>query len=245
VQALRIEHVSKDFGGVHVLRDVSFSLEVGEKAAIIGPNGAGKTTLFNIVGGQTAASSGDVFLFGRRITVTPTHDRCRLGLSRSFQTSSVFAALTVFENVMLALYGVRSSRLSLFSKATGDPVLVTKALELMATVGLQARSADRAEDLSHGEQRKLEILLSLAAEPRVLMLDEPSAGLTAGESDQVIAILHRLPPNRCLLVVAHDMDLVRGVAERIIVLDNGAVVADGSPDEVSCDPRVSEIYMGV
>ncbi len=244
MEALRVEGLSKDFGGVRALQSVSFSVKAGEHLAIIGPNGAGKTTLFNLLGGQLSPTAGRVYLFGREITNMAAHSRVHLGIARSFQLTSLFLNLTVLENILLALQGTRSSRFQVFRSATAYEHLHTRAQELLDSIDLRGKEDDPVHALSYGEQRKLEIALSLASEPKLLLLDEPSSGLTTAESADITSMIRNLGADVTVILVAHDMDLVFGVAERIIVLHYGEIIAEGTGERISADPRVKEIYIG-
>jgi len=245
MEALRVEGLSKDFGGVHALRDVNFSVQTGEHLAIIGPNGAGKTTLFNVLNGQLPAARGHVYLFGQEITNMPTYRRAHLSLARSFQLTTLFPNLTVLENTLLAIQGTQPSRFQMFRPITAYKHLSTKAQELLSIMSLWEKRDDLVTNIAYGEQRKLEITLSLASKPKVLLLDEPSTGLTADESADVVNMIGNLGADITLLIVAHDMDLIFGVADRIIVLHYGQIIAEGRPSEIQADSRVKEIYMGV
>lgn len=244
MDALRVEHLSKDFGGVHAVCDVSMSVEAGERLAIIGPNGAGKTTLFNLLNGQLPPTNGRVYLFGQETTHMAAHRCAHLGIARSFQATTLFLNLTVLDNILLALQGTRPSRFQMFRSATAYEHLYTKARELLDSMDLWEKRNDPVHAVSYGEQRKLEIALSLASEPKLLLLDEPSTGLTTAESAEVISMIRNLGKDITVILVAHDMDLVFGVAERIIVLHYGEIIAEGTPEEISTDSRVKEIYMG-
>jgi len=245
MEALRIEGLSKNFGGVWALKDVSFTVQAGERLVLIGPNGAGKTTLFNLLNGQESATTGRIYLFGQDITHIPTYSRAQLGQGRSFQLTSLFSKLTVLDNALLAVQGTKPSRFQLFRPITVYKHLFTKAQELLEAMALWERRDDMVQTLGYGEQRRLEIALSLASEPKLLLLDEPSSGLTATESTDIIIMIHNLGPDITIVVVTHDMDLVFGLADRIMVLHYGQVIADGTPEEVQADSRVKEIYMGV
>lgn len=245
MDALRVEGLSKSFGGLWALNGITFRVEVGERLAIIGPNGAGKTTLFNLINGQLKATRGYVYLNENEISNLSTHRRAHLGLSRSFQISSLFLPLTVLENCMLALQGMKTSRYQMFRPLVAYKDMLLKAQELLDQVALWDKRNHLVKYMSYGDQRRLEIAMSLASDPRVLMLDEPSAGLTAAESAKVVEIIHGLRTDMSVLMVAHDMDLVYGVATRIIVLHSGEILADGTPEEIKANPMVNEIYMGV
>ncbi len=244
MEALRVKGLSKNFGGVQALRDVSFRVEVGERLAIIGPNGAGKTTLFNVLNGQLSATEGRIYFYGKDITNLATHRRAHLGQSRSFQITSLFPPLTVLENCLLALQGTQPSRFQMFRSITSYEHLFTKAQQMLEVVDLWEKREEPVKNISHGEQRRLEIAISLASKPKLLLLDEPSAGLTAGESADVVDMIRNMGKDITAIIVAHDMDLVFGVAERIMVLHYGQIITEGAPDMVRNDPRVREIYMG-
>jgi branched-chain amino acid transport system ATP-binding protein len=245
MEALRVEHLSKNFGGVQALQDVSFSVETGEKLAIIGPNGAGKTTLFNVLNGQLSATAGRVYLFGQEITTMATHRRAHLGQARSFQLTSLFPNLTILDNTLLALQGIKPSRFQMLRPIIAYKHLFVRAEELLESMALWGKRDEPVQAISYGEQRKMEIALSLASEPKLLLLDEPSTGLTAAESADVINMLRNLGLGITVLVVAHDMDLVFGLAGRIIVLHYGQIIAEGTPEEIQAHPRVKEIYIGI
>jgi len=245
MEALRVDGLSKNFGGVQALRDVSFLMEAGERTAIIGPNGAGKTTLFNLLNGQLHPSTGRIYFFGRDITTIATNRRARLGQARSFQFTNLFLNLTVLKNVLLALHGTRPSAYQMFHSITAYKHLLTKAEELLGAMDLWQKRDLHVKDLSYGEQRKLEIALSIASEPRLWLLDEPNTGLTTAESADVIDRINSLGRDITVIIIAHDMDVVFSVAERIIVLHYGEIIADGTPEEISAHPKVKEIYMGI
>jgi len=245
MEALKIEGLSKNFGGVQALKDVSFTVEAGERLAIIGPNGAGKTTLFNLLNGQEKATAGRIYFFEQEITTMPTHRRAHLGQGRSFQLTSLFPNLTVLDNVLLAVQGTKPSRYQLFRPITAYKHLFAKAQELLTAMALWEKRNDLVKALGYGEQRRLEIALSLASEPKLLLLDEPSSGLTPAECADMITMIRNLGTDITVVVVAHDMDLVFGLAERIMVLHYGQVMADGTPEEIQADSRVKEIYLGV
>jgi branched-chain amino acid transport system ATP-binding protein len=244
MEALRIEGLSKDFGGVHAVNDVSFRVEIGERLVIIGPNGAGKTTLFNLINGQLSPTSGRIFFSGQEITNLPTHQRAHLGQARSFQIISLFLNLSVLDNALIALHGTRPSRLQMLRSMNSYKHLLAHAEEALGAALWEKRD-ELVKNLSYGEQRRLEIALSLTSKPTLLLLDEPSSGLTRDESSEIIDLIRNLGSSITVLIVDHDMSLVFGVADRIIVLHYGQIIADGTPEVIRSDPKVREIYMGM
>jgi branched-chain amino acid transport system ATP-binding protein len=245
METLRVESVSKEFGGVHAVSDVSFSVEAGERLVIIGPNGAGKTTLFNLINGQLSPTNGRIYFAGHDVTTMPPHRRANLGQARSFQIISLFLNLTVLDNALLSLHGTRHSRLDMFRTMKSYRDLLGHAQGSLETAVLWDKRDELVKNLAYGEQRRLEIALSLASKPKLLMLDEPSSGLTRDEGSEIIDLIKNLGTAITVLIVDHDMDLVFGVAERIIVLHYGQIIADGRPEEIRAEPRVREIYMGM
>ena len=245
MEALNIDGLTKYFGGVCSLQNVSFSVEAGERLAIIGPNGAGKTTLFNLLTGQLSATRGSVFLFGQEITSMAPHRRVYLGLARSFQISNLFFNLTVLDNTLLAIQGTRSQSYRMFRSITKYNDMFVEAQKLLNATSLWEKRDDLVRNISHGEQRNLEIVLCLALKPKLLLLDEPTAGLTEAESANIFTIIHGLGSDTTVLFVAHDIDLVLNVADRIIVLHYGEVIAEGTPEEIQADSRVKEVYIGI
>jgi branched-chain amino acid transport system ATP-binding protein len=241
---LQTHNIAVSFGGVQAVRGVTLTVLEGERRVIIGPNGAGKTTFFNLCAGQVKATSGQVSLFGRDVTRLSPPQRARMGLSRTFQISRLFRSLTVFENVLLAAQGPRGLGVASFRAPDADPEIVAWVTRLLEEWELAAFTDEPVQNLSHGNQRLLEIVLSLSTKPRLLMLDEPTAGLSGGEREMVTTKLSRLPSEITLIMTDHDMDVVFGIADRIMVLDYGEVVADGTPEEIRANPRVHEIYFG-
>lgn len=244
MEALKIDNLSKRFGGVYALKNVSFSVKAGERLVIIGPNGAGKTTLFNVLTGQLKATSCRIYFYGQNISNMATHRRASLGLARSFQVSNLFFNLTVLNNVLLAIQGTQTYRFQMFHSITAYKDMFVKAHQLLSSVALWEKRDDLVQNISHGEQRNLEIILSLASEPRLLLLDEPTAGLTTTESANIINMLRKLGADTTVLIVTHDMDVVFGVADRVIVLHYGQLIAEGTPEEIQANSKVREIYMG-
>jgi branched-chain amino acid transport system ATP-binding protein len=245
MESLRVEGLSKQFGGVQAVNSVTFSVELGDRVAIIGPNGAGKTTLFNLINGQLAATSGSIHFFGKDVTELPTHKRAHLGQARAFQIISLFQKLTVMDNVLLTLHGTRSNRFKMFRPVEGYTDVHNKAVQTLKTLGLWEKRNEPVSTLAYGEQRRLEIDLGLALEPKLLLLDEPSAGLTKEEGLEIIGVIKSLESSNTVLIVDHDMELVFEVAQRIIVLHYGEIIADGTPDEIESNRKVREIYMGI
>lgn len=245
VPALSAEGLTKYFGGIKVLEDIAFQVSKGERLAIIGPNGAGKTTLLNMINGQIPPTRGKIHFFGQDITHLPTHQRAHIGQARSFQLTSLLLKLTVLENTLLALHGLRRSRFNPWKTAGGYAPLMRQAEEALSAAGLWDRRDEPVESLAYGDQRRLEIFLCLAAKPKLLLLDEPSNGLTKAEGAEIITMINsQISRDVTVLIVAHDMELVFNVADRVMVLFEGEIVVCADCDIVKCDPRVQDIYMG-
>ena len=242
---LELRSLCKSFGGLHATRDVTFSIMPGDRKAIIGPNGAGKTTLFNLLTGTFPPTSGKIIFDGKDITGTPANRVAHLGLARSFQRTNVFPAFSLLDNVWVAAFATgRSWNGLLFKKSTEYPEATERARAALSDVGLLAKAHIPAREISHGEQRQLELAIALAAAPRVLLLDEPAAGLSQAEAQLMTALLHRLDPSITLLIIEHDMDIALEVARHVTVLHYGRVIADGPRETVRNDPTVREIYLG-
>ena len=244
MKIVSIEGLSKDFGGVHAVHNVSFKVEVGEHLAVIGPNGAGKTTLFNLLNGQLKPTSGKIFFRGQDISHLPTHRRIHLGIGRSFQIASLFNNLSVMENVVLAVQGTRPSRFQMLRPITSNKKVFVRAEELLNSMDLWNYRDEPVHSIPYGAQRKLEIAISMASDPKLLLLDEPSCGLTAAESADVTTKICNLEKDVTVICVAHDMDLVFGIASRIIVLHYGEIICEGTPDKIRDDATCKEIYLG-
>jgi branched-chain amino acid transport system ATP-binding protein len=242
--ALTLASVSKAFGGLRAVDGVSLEVRPGERRAIIGPNGAGKTTLFSLISGELPTSQGRITLFGQDVTRLPPHRRAALGLGRTYQITNLFPRLTVLENCVLAAQALSPVKLHLHRALAGYPRLFERARAVLAAVGLDGKEAETVRSLSHGEQRQLEIALALAGAPKLLLLDEPTAGLSPAESQLMTALLKTLDPAITVLIIEHDMDVAFALTDRITVLHFGKVVADGVGDTVKADPLVQEIYLG-
>lgn len=241
---MQVSGLSRYFGGVRALHNVSLEVARGERRAIIGPNGAGKTTLFRLLSGEDVPTRGHVYLRGRRITGGPPERVARIGLARTFQHSTPFGPMTAAEYVALAAMAHRRGRWNVWRPLGRYSSVMRRALEVLAAVGLEARSGARAAALSHGERRQLEIAMALAQEPAVLLLDEPMAGLAGAERERVAQLLSRLPGDMTVLIIEHDLDFVLSLADRVTVLHQGEVLVEGRPGEVRSHPRVREVYLG-
>jgi branched-chain amino acid transport system ATP-binding protein len=241
--ALELRGVTKMFGALAAIRDVTMTVRAGERRAVLGSNGAGKTTLFNCVTGDFFPTSGTIRLFGEDVTRFPAHERIRRGLRRTYQISLLFGGLTVADNVYLACRGVSRGRFSLLRPRRGD-VLVARAAELIEAVHLTASSQTLVSELSYGQQRQLEIALALAGAPRLILFDEPAAGLSPTERAELVAILTGLPPHIGYIIIEHDMDVALRVAESVTMMHNGRVFKEGTPAEIENDPEVQELYLG-
>ncbi len=240
---LRLQGVGRRFGALQALRDVDLDVPQGERRAILGPNGAGKTTLFNVVAGDYPPTSGRVFLFGEDVTHLPAHLRTRRGLGRTYQNSLLLAGLSVADNLFLAVRGVQPRRLSVLRPAAGDHHR-TRAAELADTVGLGAVADTPVRQLAHGQLRQLELGMALASDPRLLMLDEPAAGLSPAERQSLIRLLAGLPRAITIVLIEHDMDVALAAADQVTVMHNGRVIAGGTPDEIQANQTVHDIYLG-
>jgi len=241
---LETRDVSVHFGGLAALSDVSFGIEPGERLALIGPNGAGKTTLFNVLTGQLRPSAGEVFFRDRDITHASVFARTHMGLARSFQITSLFPQQTVKVNALIALQGTKRRRYHPFRYLMKDKEMQAAAQELLEAHGLWDLREATVSALAYGLQRKLEIALSLASDPELLLLDEPSCGLTTTESAEITALIKRLGSKITVLMIAHDMDLVFGVADRVILLHYGKIMCEGTCEEIRANQLVRDIYMG-
>ncbi len=241
---LQVERLAKRFGGIVASDELTLEVAVGELHAVIGPNGAGKTTLIAQLSGQVTPDSGRITFAGEDITGMPMHLRSRLGLARSFQITSLFLDLSVLDNVALAVQAHAGHSFHFWRDARAEPELREPARAALARVGLGARAEERVAALSHGEHRQLELAMALAAGPRMLLLDEPMAGLGPEESARMVEMLRALKSELTILLVEHDMEAVFALADRITVLVYGRVIASGSPDAIRANDDVRQAYLG-
>lgn len=241
---LRTVQLTKRFGGLNAVDHVDFDLTEGELVAVIGPNGAGKTTFVNLLAGALRPDTGDVIYAGTPISSRPVHARAMSGITRSFQISSIFPDLTVLENVMIAAQAHAGHSFKFWKPVHTETQLQNAATKCLTSLALEGHAYRPAWALSHGEKRLLEIAMALATKPRVLLLDEPMAGLGIEEARYMIEFIRKLKNDYTILLVEHDMDAVFALADRIIVLASGAIVASGTPDDVRIDPEVRRAYLG-
>jgi branched-chain amino acid transport system ATP-binding protein len=241
---LELRNLSKAFGGLRAVNGVSLKVMRGDRKAIIGPNGAGKTTLFNLITGILPATSGQVLLFGENVTSWPSHRRTAHGMARTFQVTSLFPKLTVLDNILLAIEGRRASKFVMWRFLSSYRDIHARAHELLERAAFVDRKDTQVRYLSHGEQRELEILLGLASDPDILLLDEPAAGLSSGESAEMVEFLRRLDPKMAILLIEHDMDVVFDVADDISVLHFGELLESGPAECIRSSAKVQEIYLG-
>jgi branched-chain amino acid transport system ATP-binding protein len=241
---LRIENISLTIGALQILRDVNLEIAEGKITSIIGPNGAGKTTLFNIISGRMSPTAGKVWFKGKNIVNLSPFQIARLGIARSFQITNIFQRMSVFENVCLAAQTNSPKRCSVFSQVSADIITSRKAEEILELIGLGTMKERPARELSHGDQRRLEIGMSLAIEPAFLMLDEPTSGMSPAETAATIDLIRSVGERVTICVIEHKMNLVMTVSDKIIVLNLGGKIAEGSPEEVASDERVRKVYLG-
>ena len=241
---LELKSLDKRFGGLHVTRHVSFALQAGDRLALIGPNGAGKTTLVNQISGVLASDGGEIWLRGENVTPLSQAGRVRAGLARTFQITTLAPHFAVQRQIELALLEREGMTGRMWRSIDAYPALKAEAQGILARFGLRAHAATATQDLAYGEQRLIEMALALALRPQVVLLDEPMAGVPKGDGQRLLAALDSLPGDLAVLIIEHDMDLVFRFANRIVVLAEGAVLADGSPDDIRRDPRVRAAYLG-
>jgi branched-chain amino acid transport system ATP-binding protein len=241
--ALELRGVTRLFGALAALVDVSLTVRPGERRGVLGSNGAGKTTLFNCITGDFLPSSGTIRFFGEDITSFPPYERIRRGLRRTYQISALFPGLSVFDNVYLACRGVSRGRYS-FIQARRNDALVNSAENLIQAVHLTAIKERMVAELAYGQQRQLEIALALAGAPRFILFDEPAAGLSPTERSELVEILSSLPSHIGYIIIEHDMDVALRVVESVTMMHNGRVFKEGAPQEIEADPEVQELYLG-
>lgn len=240
---MEVTDVGRSFGGFVALAGISASFERNKVTAVIGPNGAGKSTFFNVLSGVLQPSTGSIRFKGQELKGLKQHRFAHLGIARSYQITNLFPELSVEENVRVAAQALKT-RYDVFSHRDRYPELVQKADAALAEVGLTHRSARRARDLAHGEQRALEIAIALVANPELLLLDEPTAGMGPEETKDMVALIERLAADRTILLVEHKMKMILGLSDRILVLHHGRLIADGTPAAVQADPEVRRVYLG-
>ncbi|MGE0719304.1 MAG: ABC transporter ATP-binding protein [Alphaproteobacteria bacterium] len=241
--ALVLTGVTRAFGALRAIEDVTMSVAAGERRAVLGANGAGKTTLFNVVTGDFPATSGTVRFFGEDVTALPAHERIRMGLRRTYQSSLLFRGLSVADNLFLAVRGVARGRFGLLRPRMGHASCAATR-DLLERVRLTHVADTPASDLSHGQQRQLEIGMALAGAPRLILFDEPAAGLSPAERRELVALLTALPEHMGFVLIEHDLDIALRVVERVTVMHNGRVLKHGTPAEIESDAEVQAIYMG-
>ena len=231
-----LEGVTRNFGALRAIEDISFSVAAGERRAVIGANGAGKTTLFNVITGDFPATAGRVLFFGEDVTLHPPFERIRSGLRRTYQSSLLFRDLSVRDNLFLALRGVTRNRYSFFRQGSSN--------ELLERVRLTHLADQPVSSLSHGQQRQLEIGMALAGAPRLILFDEPAAGLSPAERAELVALLGSLPAHMGFILIEHDLEIALRVVSRVTVMHNGRILKHGSPQEIEDDAEVQAIYIG-
>lgn len=242
--ALKVSGLTKRFGGLTAVNNVSLQVAKGSLHAVIGPNGAGKSTLIHLLSGDLLATSGSVVLEGREVSALAPDQRSRAGIGRSYQKTNIFPAFSVLENCRLAAQSRDPHAFNLFRRASAYRPITRAAEQALEAVGLQHRSSISAGFLSHGEQRQLEIAMSLATSPHVLLLDEPLAGMGAEEAQKMVALLHELIKDHAVLLVEHDMDAVFALADVLTVMVNGCVLESGTPEQIRNSPAVQRAYLG-
>lgn len=243
--ALATEELTKEFGKLRAVDGVTLRVPVGERRAIIGPNGAGKTTLFNLISGELPVTSGEIFMFGHNVTAMPPHRRVEFKLGRTYQITNIFQGLSVKENVFLAVQGLSNLKYSLERSIPNAGPVHERVISALRSTGLEDKAKLPAKKLSYGEQRQLELALALATDPRVLLLDEPAAGLSSVERARIATLIRGLPRTLTIVLIEHDMDLALGLVDKVTCLHFGKLIAEGAPDEIRENAMVQEIYLGV
>lgn len=244
MHALAVDGISKSFGGVHALRSTNFVVPVGERRALIGPNGAGKTTLFNLITGELKPDEGYIKIFGTDITKKSIQERSRLGLGRTYQISQLFLELNVEENIFLAGKVSKKFGFQFMKPWRNSADERSWAHQVAAQIGLEDHMDEVVSELSHGMQRQLELGMAIAMRPRLIMLDEPAAGLSPSERVILIGLIKKLPNDITLILIEHDMEVVLDIADQITVLNRGSIIADGTPQEIKQNQEVQNVYLG-
>jgi branched-chain amino acid transport system ATP-binding protein len=241
---LEIKNLEKKFGGLQVIMGVTLALEPREHHAVIGPNGAGKSTLFNLITGKYKPTAGEVLFKGRDITGLPPHKIARMGLTRSFQITTIFKNMTVFQNIRNAVLSRNKIRYSIASRLSRMNGINGETEEILNRIGLLDKKDEISGELAHGHKRALELGLALAMDPEVILLDEPTAGMPTEETMQMVELIEKNTADKTLIIVEHDMDVVFSIADRITVLYYGTILASGTPDQIRNDQRVKDAYLG-
>lgn len=242
--SLIVRGLSKSFGGFRAVDKVDLQVEAGHVHSLIGPNGAGKTTAFNCISGFFRPDAGQVLLGGRDVSGWKSHELVAAGMARTFQVTKVFGELTVLENVELAVRSRGGKNFFMWRSATAYPSVNSEALEILEMLELGGRARAMADHLAHGEKRVLEIAIAMALRPAMLLLDEPTAGMSGGETERIAVLIRGLTKRATVLLVEHDMEIVLGISDAVTVMTQGSVIAAGSPAEISRNPRVQEAYLG-
>jgi branched-chain amino acid transport system ATP-binding protein len=241
----KLKGISKSFDGLQALENVDLDICHGERHAIIGPNGAGKTTLFNVISGELAPDSGEIQFYSRLLNKYPTRKRIQMGLGRTYQITNLFQELTAEENIFLAVNGSDKKALGLFKPWRGQREKVNRVLNIAQEIGLQKEHLQTpVKELSYGDQRKLDLSLAISGNPKLLLLDEPMAGLARAERPQIAGLIKSLDPNIAVIVIEHDIEVAFGIVENVTVLHMGRIIAQGDPETIRSNSEVRELYMG-
>jgi branched-chain amino acid transport system ATP-binding protein len=241
---LALEDLSVDFGGLRAVNEVSLKIAPGERRVLMGPNGAGKTTLFNLISGIYSSSAGRIIYFDKDITKMPIHRRAKLGIARTYQVTNLFPNLSVAENIIMACQALSRKKFVVFRPLSSYGRFTERCNELLKEFGLWEKRNIRIKNLSHGDQRQIEVAMALAEKPRLLLLDEPAAGLSSAETHDLTLLLKKLDPSITILLIEHDMDVAFEFAEKIAVLYQGSFLTEGTKEEIKANPIVQEIYLG-